>query len=77
MYFGTYRTYRSDRSKNSAPHVWRKKGFIYDPKNTISTMKYGGDDDHDMGLLLCKWYWGITHIRISSAKKEEMMDISR
>lgn len=27
---------------NSAHHIWRKKGHVYDPKNTIPTVKYRG-----------------------------------
>ena len=27
---------------NISRHVWRKKGTVYDPKNTILTIKHGG-----------------------------------
>lgn len=38
----------------SAFHVLRKKGCMYDPENTMQTVKYGGGS-------IMMWGWGVTH----------------
>lgn len=41
-------------SINSTRHVWRKRNYEYDPKNTISTVKQGGGNiSKGTGQLYC------------------------
>lgn len=46
---------------NSASHVWRQKGCVYDPKNTIHTVTYGSESIMNWHRFCAKGTGIITH----------------
>lgn len=55
----------------SVHHVRRRKGYVYDPENTVTHSEARGWEHRDMRLCLCKRYWGITYHQ----RKQESSDV--